>query len=142
MPRPKGVVATQANNLGGVKVSAAHECLTAADRHLTYLPLFHTNAQIYSVMATLWAGGSVILMPRFSTSRFWPAAVSHEATWSSMINFSVQALLERSIPHDHHFRMWGVPVLSAKWEDTFGIPMIAWWEIGRANCRERGCQYV
>src|SRR3546814_14601364 len=66
-------------------------------------------------------------MPRFSTSRFWPAAVSHEATWSSMINFSVQALLERSIPHDHHFRMWGVPVLSAKWEDTFGIPMIAWW---------------
>src|SRR3546814_8447764 len=44
-----------------------------------------------------------------------------------MINFSVQALLERSIPHDHHFRMWGVPVLSAKWEDTFGIPMIAWW---------------
>src|SRR3546814_12769017 len=23
--------------------------------------------------------------------------------------------------------MWGVPVLSAKWEDTFGIPMIAWW---------------
>src|SRR3546814_19977509 len=44
-----------------------------------------------------------------------------------MINFSVQALLERSIPHDHHFRMWGVPVLSAKWEDTFGIPMTAWW---------------
>lgn len=125
--RPKGVVWTQANYLWGAKISAAHEGLTAADRHLTYLPLFHTNAQIYSVMATLWAGGSVILMPKFSASRFWPAAVSHGATWSSMINFSVRALLERPIPNDHHFRMWGVPVLSGRWEDSFGIPMIAWW---------------
>src|SRR3546814_18768796 len=131
MPRPKGVVATQANNLGGVKVSAAHECLTAADRHLTYLPLFHTNAQIYSVMATLWAGGSVILMPRFSTSRFWPAAVSPEAPWSSMINFSVQALIERSIPPAHPFRMWGVPMLSTKWESTSGVPMFAGWGLNR-----------
>src|SRR3546814_19029902 len=85
--RPKGVVWTQANYLWGAEVSAAHEGLTAADRHLTYLPLFHTNAQIYSVMATLWAGGSVILMPRFSTSRFWPAArtedgrVGKEGVW-------------------------------------------------------------
>src|SRR3546814_18708912 len=58
--RPKGVVWTQANYLWGAKVSAAHEGLTAEDRHLTYLPLFHTNAQIYPVMATLWAGGRVI----------------------------------------------------------------------------------
>jgi crotonobetaine/carnitine-CoA ligase len=125
--RPKGVVWTHANYLWGAKVSAAHEGLTAADRHLTYLPLFHTNAQIYSVMATLWAGGSVILMPKFSASRFWPTALSFDATWCSMINFSLRALLERPIPSDHNFRAWGVPVQSGLWEDVFGIPMIAWW---------------
>ncbi len=56
--RPKGVVWTHANALWGAKVNAAHEDLRPEDVHLVYLPLFHTNAQAYSVLATLWAGGS------------------------------------------------------------------------------------
>jgi len=125
--RPKGVVWTHANYLWGAKASAAHERLLPTDRHLTYLPLFHTNAQIYSVMATLWVGGTIVLLPRFSTSRFWESAVAAEATWSSMINFSLRALLDRPVPRDHRFRAWGAPALNTDWEQRFGIPMIAWW---------------
>ncbi len=125
--RPKGVVWTHANYLWGAQASAAHERLVPDDRHLTYLPLFHTNAQIYSVMATLWVGGTIVLLPRFSTSRFWPAAVSSRATWCSMIHFSLRALQQLPVPRDHHFRMWGVPSMSAAQERHFGIPTIAWW---------------
>lgn len=125
--RPKGVVWTHANYLWGAEASASHERLVVDDRHLTYLPLFHTNAQIYSVMATIWAGGTIVLLPRFSTSRFWPAAISSRATWCSMIHFSLRALQQLSVPDDHHFRMWGVPAVSAAQERYFSIPTIAWW---------------
>ena len=45
--------------------------LTSDDRLLVALPLFHINAQAYSVMGALGCGGSLAIMPRFSASRFW-----------------------------------------------------------------------
>jgi len=59
--RPKGVVWTHANALWGAKLCAMHEDLRQSDVHLTYLPLFHTNAQSYSVLAALWVGATVVL---------------------------------------------------------------------------------
>ncbi len=85
--RPKGVVWTHANALWGGKVCATHETLTADDVHLCYLPLFHTNAQSYSVLSTLWAGGTLVVQPRFSASRFWPVSLKHRCTWTSMVPF-------------------------------------------------------
>lgn len=124
--RPKGVVWTQANYLWGARVSAAHEQLGADDRHLTYLPLFHSNAQIYSVMATLWAGATVVLAPRFSARRFWATALEHRTTWASMIPFAMKALRSQPVP-DHHFRSWGTSIVIPSWERYFGVPTVAWW---------------
>jgi crotonobetaine/carnitine-CoA ligase len=56
--RPKAVLWTHANALWGAKINAAHEDLHADDVHQTYLPLFHTNALAYSMLATLWVGAS------------------------------------------------------------------------------------
>src|SRR5438132_855758 len=56
--RPKGVLWTHANALWGAKVNATHEDLRPDDVHLVFLPLFHTNAQAYSVLASLWAGAT------------------------------------------------------------------------------------
>ena len=39
--------------------------------HQTYLPLFHTNALAYSMLARLWVGATCVIQPRFSASRFW-----------------------------------------------------------------------
>ncbi len=44
--------------------------LTAADRLMTSLPLFHINAPAYSVMGSLACGAGLILLPRFSASTF------------------------------------------------------------------------
>ena len=77
--RPKGVIFTHSNALWAGKVSATHEGLTACDVHLVYLPLFHINALGYSVLASLWAGASFVLQPRFSASRFWEVSVRTSA---------------------------------------------------------------
>ena len=59
--RQKAVLWTHANALWGGKINASHQDLHASDTHMTYLPLFHTNALAYSMLATLWVGASIII---------------------------------------------------------------------------------
>ncbi|MDR3497967.1 MAG: AMP-binding protein [Parvibaculum sp.] len=125
--RPKGVVWTHANALWGAKVCAMHEDLRADDVHLTYLPLFHTNAQSYSVLATLWAGGTIVVQPRFSASRFWEVSLRHRCTWSSMVPFCTRALMERDVPKAHHYRLWGNGIASMPTDAHFRVRTIGWW---------------
>lgn len=125
--RPKGVLWTHANALWGAKVTAAHQQLGADDRHFTFLPLFHTNAQIYSVMASLWVGATAILLPRFSASRFWPLSVKHRATWCSMVPFCERALLGHEVPARHHYRFWGSGFSSPDSDRAFRLRTIGWW---------------
>ena len=124
--RPKGVVWTHANALWGAKICAVHENLQPEDIHLCYLPLFHTNAQSYSVLAALWVGATVVIQPRFSASRFWPISLKHKCTWTSMVPFCAKALLEREVPQ-HHYRLWGNGICDAPWDAHFGVRTIGWW---------------
>ncbi|MDU6255313.1 MAG: AMP-binding protein, partial [Staphylococcus warneri] len=105
--RPKAVLWTHANALWGAKVNAVHQDLHQHDVHQTYLPLFHTNALAYSMLASLWVGASCVIQPRFSASRFWPVALEHGCTWTSTIPFCMKALLDQEVPRDHKFRLWG-----------------------------------
>ena len=125
--RPKGVVWTHGNALWGGEISARHEGLTADDVHFVHLPLFHTNAQAYSALATLWAGASLVLAPRFSASRFWEAALKHRCTWSSMIPFNLRALSGLPVPDEHRFRYWGPAVSMPDAADHFGVRTFGWW---------------
>lgn len=125
--RPKAVLWTHANALWGAKINAAHEDLHASDVHQTYLPLFHTNALAYSMLATLWVGATCVIQPRFSASRFWGVAREHGSTWSSTIPFCMKALLEQEIPKDHKFRLWGTAVNEPPAFAGFGVKIIGWW---------------
>jgi crotonobetaine/carnitine-CoA ligase len=125
--RPKAVLWTHANALWGAKINAAHEDLHQGDVHQTYLPLFHTNALAYSMLASLWVGASCIIQPRFSASRFWPVALEHGATWTSTIPFCIKALLEHEIPKQHKFRLWGTAINEPPPFAAFGVKMIGWW---------------
>src|ERR1700712_2891729 len=124
--RPKAVLWTHANALGGGKINAAHEDLHAGDVHQTYLPLFHTNALAYSMLATLWVGASCVIQPRFSASRFWNVALEHGCTWTSTIPFCMKALLDYDIPRDHRFRLGGTAVNDPPPFAAFGIKTIGW----------------
>jgi carnitine-CoA ligase len=125
--RPKAVLWTHANALWGAKVNAAHQDLHEGDVHHTYLPLFHTNALAYSMLATLWVGGSCVIQPRFSASRFWRVALEHGCTWTSTIPFCMKALLEHEIPKHHKFRLWGSAVNEPAAFAAFGVKIIGWW---------------
>ena len=58
--RPKAVLWTHANALWGARMCAANEDMRPSDVHLVYLPTFHTNAQVYSILATYWVGGTAV----------------------------------------------------------------------------------
>jgi crotonobetaine/carnitine-CoA ligase len=125
--RPKGVLWTHANALWGAKINAAHEDLRPDDVHLVNLPLFHTNALAYSVLATLWVGATAVIQPRFSSSRFWNVAAKHRCTWTSMVWFCLRALAEVERPAHHTFRLWGNAVSEPPTDAQFGVRTIGWW---------------
>ena len=125
--RPKGVLWTHANALWGARINATHEDLRKDDVHLVHLPLFHTNAQAYSILATLWAGSTAVVMPRFSASRFWPISLRNRCTWTSVIPFCVKALMEIDRPSEHFYRLWGSAVCEPPTDAHFGVKTLGWW---------------
>ena len=125
--RPKGVVWTHANALWGFRINALHTGTHAHDVHMLHMPLFHTNAQAYSLGAALYAGGTCVVMPRFSASRFWPVSLKHGCTFASMIAFCTRALMAHEIPAQHSYRMWGGAVCAPPTDAHFGIPTLGWW---------------
>lgn len=125
--RPKGVVWTHANALWGARINAAHEGLRPEDVHHVVLPLFHTNAQAYSVLAALWAGGSAVLQPRFSSSRFWGVAVKHRTTFASLAPFCVRAVANVEIPDIHFLRRIGIGRADPVAAGRLGVDLVTWW---------------
>lgn len=125
--RPKAVLWTHANAIWGAQVNCAHMRLRADDVTQTFLPLFHTNAQSYSMLSTLWSGGTIVVQPRFSASRFWDVALRNRVTWCSTIPFCIKAALAAGVPDEHHFRFWGTAARLRSVEDALGIATIGWW---------------
>jgi carnitine-CoA ligase len=125
--RPKGVVWTHANVLWGARLTAMHLKLTAADVGLVFFPLFHTNALMYSSLGSLWAGGSIVVLPRYSASRFWPQANKHGCTWTCSSPFMMKTLAAHPLPERHDFRFWGSgttnPPLAT---DLFKVQGLGW----------------
>ncbi|MFF3876758.1 AMP-binding protein [Streptomyces sp. NPDC001978] len=125
--RPKAVVWTHSNTMWAAKVNGSHVGLGPADVTQVFLPLFHTNAQSYSILSTLWAGGTAVLQPRFSVSRFWDIAQKHNCTFASQVNFPLRALANRDVPERHSFTRWGTGMSGHPAEKTFNVPMIGWY---------------
>jgi carnitine-CoA ligase len=69
--------------------------LTAADRMLTTLPLFHVNAPAYSVMGSLACGAGLILVERFSASTFLDTVRRFGATEFNAIGAMLEILMRQ-----------------------------------------------
>src|SRR5437879_4685239 len=124
--RPKAVLWTHANALWGAKVNAAHQDLHQGDVHQTYLPLFHTNALAYSMLASLWVGASCVIQPRLSASRFSNVALEHNATWTATLPVCMKALLDHKTPNTHKSRLRASPVSEPPPFASFGVKTIGW----------------
>lgn len=98
---PKGVVHTHESLLaGGGNTALAHQ-LSNADRGLCVLPLYHINALCVSLLGSLASGGSFILPDKFSVSRFWNYARTHEATWFSLVPTQISYLIHEAENKGH-----------------------------------------
>ncbi len=91
---PKAAVHTHRTILAGARNSVEAHQLTAADRSLLVLPLYHINAECVTLIPTLLSGGSVVVPRRFSISNFWDWLDGCECTWSAIVPTIVSQLLD------------------------------------------------
>jgi acyl-CoA synthetase (AMP-forming)/AMP-acid ligase II len=82
---PKGVLLGEDRLLHVARAVAGHLELTPDDRGFTPLPLFHVNAQVVGLLATLVAGSSLVLDRRFHRRDFWACARAHDVTWLNVV---------------------------------------------------------
>jgi len=101
---PKAVVHTHANAIWTSRIGPRNIDLRPGDTYLIYLPFFHVNAQTWSMWSILGVGGTVVLQPKFSASRFWDVVTTHSVTHISLIPFVFKALAGKPMP-DHSLRV-------------------------------------
>ncbi|HEY2192697.1 MAG TPA: AMP-binding protein [Actinomycetospora sp.] len=95
---PKGVLLGEGRLLHVARAVAAHLELTPDDRGLTPLPLFHVNAQVVGLLATLHAGSSLVLDRRFRRTDFWERARAHDVTWLNLVPAILTVLAREEDP--------------------------------------------
>ena len=96
---PKGVMLTQANLAANAQAISAEHGLSAGDRVLAVLPLYHINAFAVTMLAPLAHGGSLAMPPqvlgrRASGSR----RASARCTWINVVPTIISYLLEGAAP--------------------------------------------
>ncbi len=129
--RPKGVMQPHRNYVLTGEGFRTWLDLQPDDRLLTPLPLFHVNAQAYSTMGAIAAEATLVLLERFSASRFWADARRFGATQANVIG-SMLALLWKAPPaaddRAHRLRLvYGAPVpreLFEPFERRFGVTLL------------------
>jgi thioesterase domain-containing protein/acyl carrier protein len=133
--RPKIVPLTQRN----ICTSAFHTMttlqLTAQDRCLNVMPLFHIHGLMAAVLATLTAGGTVVCSPGFQADQFFMWLDEFKPTWYTAVPTMHQMILQamglhREVMNNSSLRLIrsssaSLPVRVMKsLEDAFRAPVI------------------
>ncbi|WP_326536072.1 AMP-binding protein [Pseudorhodoferax sp.] len=124
---PKGVLWTHANSLWAARECAAHTALHESDRHLLWNPLFHTNAQAWTMLPCLWAGASAVVRPRVSLRRFWSTAIDHQCTRTNMTGFLWKGVQQMELPGRHPFRVWDGGGAGCLEETRWGVRCVSYY---------------
>jgi long-chain acyl-CoA synthetase len=131
--QPKGVVLDHANLLAMTSSIIEHFALTATDRSLLVLPLFHVNGLVVGILSVLRAGGDAVIAPRFHPLTFWDDVERHRPTFFSAVP-TIYAMLESLDPQVApdtsalRFVVCGAAPMSAelirRFEARYGVPVI------------------
>jgi acyl-CoA synthetase (AMP-forming)/AMP-acid ligase II len=129
---PKIMALPTAQLLHTARLIARHNALEPTDRGLNPLPLWHINAEVVGLLATLVSGSSLCLDQRFHRTGFWALVERCQVTW---IN-AVPAIISRlSVLHDgesvperiRFVRSASAPLspaLLSQFEAMSGVPVI------------------
>jgi carnitine-CoA ligase len=124
--RPKAVLYTHANLLWAGKVGVAHTQLQSDDVQLIYAPLFHTQALCWQLFPTLWAGGTIVLIPKYSASRFWEISLRHGCTRTNLLGLMMRTLSQQEVP-EHQYRSWSIGLEMADIERRYRLRIFSGW---------------
>ncbi|MBF4608308.1 class I adenylate-forming enzyme family protein [Curtobacterium sp. VKM Ac-1393] len=94
---PKGVELPESQLLVVARAVAEHNGLTERDRGFNSLPLFHVNAEVVGLLATLVAGATLVLDPRFRRTGFWEMLAERRITWLNAVP-AILAVLSKTGP--------------------------------------------
>src|SRR6476620_913732 len=101
--KPKGCLLTHGNLIANARQISEWLKFTPEDRLLTIMPLFHMNAVSVTTMSALYAGGSTVVSPKFSASRFWDIIENYKITSFGSVATMLSMLLAKAdasdIPH-------------------------------------------
>jgi crotonobetaine/carnitine-CoA ligase len=93
--RPKAVVQTHGNYVLTGEGYMTWVDLRRGERIYCCLPLFHINSQAYTVMGAIAARASIVLVERFSASRFWSDMAKYRVNVFNYIGSMLAILLKR-----------------------------------------------
>jgi long-chain acyl-CoA synthetase len=145
--KPKGCLLTHQNVIANARQISQWLGFTAADRLLTVMPLFHMNAVSVTTMAGLYAGGSTVVSPKFSASRFWQIVSDYQVTSFGSVATMLSMLLTSypdGVPEGFNtkqlrFAMCGsapVPAETIKrFEETFDCLVVEGYGLSESTCR-------
>jgi oxalate---CoA ligase len=129
---PKGIL-LRADQLAHVAGTVAgHHRLTPADRGYCCLPLFHVNAEVVGLLATLAARACLVLDRKFSRRGFWALIAEQQITWINAVPAIITLLameppVERVSGRIRFVRSASAPlpaVTLKRFEDVFGLPVV------------------
>ena len=145
--KPKGCLLTHGNVIANARQISEWLSFTARDRLLTIMPLFHMNAVSVTTMSALYAGGSTVIRPRFSASKFWNIISDYEITSFGSVATMLSILLNTypdGVPEglktdQLRFAMCGSAPVPAevikKFEETFRCPVVEGYGLSESTCR-------
>lgn len=123
--RPKAVVHTHANAIWASRIGPRNIDLDSNGRYLISLPFFHVNAQAWSFFSVLGVGATAVLMPKWSTSRFWDVVTRQKVTHFSLMPFCIPALMAPDRPAQTDLRVGVFGAIMPDWERQFGVGVYA-----------------
>jgi len=145
--KPKGCLLTHGNLIANARQISDWLKFTANDRLLTIMPLFHMNAVSVTTMSALYAGGSTVISPKFSASRFWQIISDYQitsfgsvATMLSMLLTTYPDGVPEGLTTDQlRFAMCGSAPVPAEvlkaFEETFNCLVIEGYGLSESTCR-------
>ena len=96
--KPKGCLLTHGNLIANARQIAEWMNFTESDRLLTVMPLFHMNGVSVTTLTALYAGGSTVVAPKFSSSKFWETVEKYRITSFGSVATMLSMLLSGPRP--------------------------------------------
>jgi crotonobetaine/carnitine-CoA ligase len=93
---PKGVMHSQRNLVLCAERQVTRVELQPDDRCMCVLPMFHVNALFYSILGTVAAGCCLVIVGKFSASKFWETVAKTGTTQVNLIMAVTSILARRS----------------------------------------------